>query len=438
MPINSINTYSELISKYHENPDQFVFFVGAGLSQPLFPSWGSLLNLFLDSAIENGLTHNPDELREYISKGENYLDVAEACIDAIGLTRYRDIMEKVFDRNFDLEDVPQNYSALIDLSPKTIITTNYDRLPEVSGKGLYRVGTRKNVGETLRSVSTGKHVVFKIHGDITDHSTIVLKSSDYQEIIYGNSEIRNLLNSLLSTKTLIFLGFSLSDPHIDSILQCIKVISGNVPISHYAVISEQSKFKISAFEKKYGLNVISYTPVDNSHSEIKDLLIALNHATGAIEERSEITKNNDITEVKDLINQVEILLHENFIDSPFTLFYESNTLHISLSTSGQTNSEIQKEILSIIKLMDFNCAFLNDLKVIIFANSGPDQVIADHQPSIVNLKLSFNDAKSYSQKKITTSLLWRKIAFFSPASLTDAYQSEESVTFQLSTGIVDV
>lgn len=438
MPINSNNIYSELISKYHENPEQFVFFVGAGLSQPLFPAWGTLLTKFLDSAIENGLTHNYDELKGYITNGENYLDVAEACIETIGETRYRDIMEEVFDKNFTLSDVPQSYSALINLSPKTIITTNYDRLPEVAGKGVYRVGTRKNVGETLRSVAAGKHVVFKIHGDITDQSTIVLKSSDYQKIMYGSSETKNLLNSLLSTKTIIFIGFSLSDPHIDSILQNIKVNSGNIPISHYALMSEQSKFKISAFESKYGLKVISYTPADRTHSEVKDLLVALNHSTDAIEEKSEVLVDKVITEVNELITLTENLLNENFVDTPFSIFYENNILHISLSTSGQTNSEIQKEILSIIKLMNFSCEFISEIKLIIFATSIPDQIIENHQPSIVNMKLSFNEAKSYSQKKISTSLLWRKIAFFSPASLTDAYQSEQSVTFQLSTGIVDV
>ena len=218
-------------------------------------------------AKEGDLVYDENELLEYIENGENYLDIADTCVSSMGPARYRDIMEETFDKNFSENDIPESYRCLVDLSPKTIITTNYDRIPDIAGKGRYRIITNKNASEGSRLLSTDKNIVFKIHGDITDQSSIVLTTSEYQELINNNTKTNLLLSSLLSTKVLIFVGFSLSDPHIDSVLNNIKSINNGISISHYVLLNETSKFKISSFEKKYGIKIISYDPTNSGHPE---------------------------------------------------------------------------------------------------------------------------------------------------------------------------
>ena len=176
--INSNSTFLELVDDYHQRPEKFVFFVGAGLSQPLFPSWKTLLIKFVKCAKEGDLVYDEDELLKYIENGENYLDIADACVSAMGSARYRDIMEKVFDKDFSESDIPEGYRCLMDLSPKTVITTNYDRIPEIAGKGRYRIITNKNAPEAARFLSSEKNIVFKIHGDITDQSSIVFTTNE--------------------------------------------------------------------------------------------------------------------------------------------------------------------------------------------------------------------------------------------------------------------
>jgi hypothetical protein len=78
----------------------------------------------------------------------------------------------------------------MDLSPKMIVTTNYDRLPEIAGKGRYRISTNNNAPEASRFFADNKNVVFKMHGDITDQSSIVLTTSNYQDIINSNKSTR--------------------------------------------------------------------------------------------------------------------------------------------------------------------------------------------------------------------------------------------------------
>ncbi|EGU38071.1 hypothetical protein VII00023_03513, partial [Vibrio ichthyoenteri ATCC 700023] len=203
---------------------------------------------FIKEAGQGNLTFDDSELYQYIKNGQNYLDIAEVCVEAMGGNRYRDLMESTFDKDLHEQDIPESYKALMDLSPKAIITTNYDRIPEIAGNGKYRIYTNKNAPEALRNFTNGKESVFKIHGDITDQSSIVLTTTDYQKIINNNEATKTLLTGLLSTKKLIFIGFSLSDPHIDIILEKMKAINAGLPQSHYVLLNEVSKFKCGVFQ----------------------------------------------------------------------------------------------------------------------------------------------------------------------------------------------
>lgn len=426
----------ELITSYHETPEKFVFFVGAGLSQPLFPSWGCLLKKFLEQAKEGEMPYTEEEILQIIDKGENFLDVAEVCVNAMGVARYRDIMEKVFDKEFTENEIPESYKALMNLSPKIIVTTNYDRIPEVAGKGKYRISTNKTAPEASRFFADGKSAVFKMHGDITDQSSIVLTASDYQEIIHKNPSTRTLLNSLLSTKILIFVGFSLSDPHVDVILDNIKAINNGMPLSHYVLLNESSTFKIASFERKYGVKVISYTPLDSSHPEVVEFLRALNHETSSTPEQVKSPEIIKITTPEILVNYINRSIEGVILGSGVSIFYAKRDLYLSFSPSGETKGEVQKEILSIIKLMHFECSFIDNLYVIVVAKTPPNVNFDESQSILIKAKVSFINAKKFAEREVSTSTIWGLMDFYFPAGISDVFQQEDKVEFPMSTGIV--
>lgn len=437
MAIVNKSTFLELVAAYHENPEKFVFFVGAGLSQPLFPSWGALLKEFLIQAKEGELPHDEDELTGYIDAGENYLDIAETCITAMGTTRYRDLMEKIFDKDFSESDVPEGYKALMELTPKTIITTNYDRIPDIAGKGRYRVSTNKNAPEASRFVADKKNTVFKMHGDITDHSSIILTTNDYQKIISCNQSTRSLLNNLLSTKILIFVGFSLSDPHINTVLENIKAINNGIPLSHYVLLNEKSKFKISSFEKRYGVKVISYTPSDNTHPEVIEFLRALNHESiSVVPYQLKPSQPTDINTPEELVKHIESCIEKIIIGSGFSIFYRDNDLYISFTPVGETNSEIQKEILSIIRILNFKCGFIERTHIYVAMKTPPHTNFDKSQVIMIKATLNFADANKYGKREISTSTVWGLIRFYRPPSLSNIFQSEEKIEFPMSMGII--
>jgi len=436
MAIHTQKTFLELVTSYHENPEKFVFFIGAGLSQPLFPSWGVLLKEFVELAEEAGMSHDKSELLDCIERGESYLDIAEVCVNAMGATRYRDIMEKVFDKDFSPEDVPESYKILMDLSPKMIVTTNYDRLPEIAGKGKYRISTNNNAPEASRFFAGNKNTVFKMHGDITDQSSIVLTTSNYQEIINKNQSTRSLLNSIFSTKFFIFVGFSLSDPHIDTILNNIKSINNGIPLSHYVLLNESSSFKISSFENKYGVKVISYTPSSASHPEVNELLRALSHESGGVVENTTTQSTVTIEDPEALVNHLNEAAEEVILGSGFSVFYFGTDVYLSFTPTGETKGEIQKEILSIIKLIKFDCSIISNVNINVIAKTPPLINFDESQAILIKIKVKYDDAKKYAAKEISTTTLWKQLEFYSPEALSNVFQIEERTVFPMSAGIV--
>ena len=303
-------------------------------------------------------------------------------------------------------------------------------------QGRYRIITNKNAPEAARFLSSEKNIVFKIHGDITDQSSIVFTTNEYQKLINNNTKTKSLLSSLLSTKVLIFVGFSLSDPHIDAVLDNIKAINNGIPISHYVLLNETSSFKISSFEKKYGIKIISYDPTGPSHPEVVTFLRSLNHKTSEEPDKIGIKNKISITDIDGLIKYIDKEIGETIIGSSFSFFHQNRDIYLSFTPTGETKGEIQKEILSIIRLMNFECKILDNLNIFIVAKTPPDIYVDKSQAIFLKVKVKFSDAKKYSDRQISTSTLWKLIEFYNPASLSDLLKIEERIEFPMSTGII--
>jgi hypothetical protein len=425
MGINENANYAELINDYHKNPDGFVFFIGSGLSFPLFPTWAVFLENIIDAS---GFTENDKcTLRELLEQ-KNYLDVAEFCINAVGEIKYRDILEKTFDIDIEEKNISEAYKALFALSPQIIITTNYDRIPEVLSAGRYRIFTNHNAAECARAIMADKKVIFKIHGDITDQSSIVLKSSDYQKIIFSNQGTRQFLHSLLSTKRFIFIGFSLSDPHINSILENLKTINNGLPISHYLLLNEQSAVRIHLFENRYGVRIMPYSLSDSSHIEVVNFLRCLN--TNQTENifikiaPQKIIVANDYSEY--LFNELKNTFNENMIIS-----ISKKTIELSIVPIGQTSTEIQQELLALIKYFKYPCNDIDTIKIYLFSDQKASIDFDENQSLIMYLLISLDVVIKYNSKQISLSVLWDNISFYQPPFLSNPLVSPHKVSFPL-------
>ena len=120
----------------------------------------------------------------------------------------RDIQYKVsmYDELNQIKKIRKNIAC--------IITTNYDNLIE----DIFRFNAL--IGNNIL-LSNPYGSVYKIHGSVECHNSIVITKEDYEEFNTKYDLIRAQLISLFIHNPIIFLGYSISDDNIKQILETI-------------------------------------------------------------------------------------------------------------------------------------------------------------------------------------------------------------------------
>jgi SIR2-like domain len=272
----SENPYLEdLLKLYKKNPDGIAFFVGAGLSMPLFPSWQNLLTDMIDLCEKNtSITKSNAKIyKRQIKKGENYLDIASVCAKELTKTEYDRFLQKHIDKEISFDDIPANYKELINLKPKIIVTTNFDKIPEtlIAENNKFEVCNNQNISNCERYNKESRPFILKLHGCISSMNSIVFTNDDFQQIIHNKPDVKVFMQSLFSTKTFVFIGFSFEDPNIANIFSLLKSIGLNTN-PHYALISGIDNFKKTAKQDAFGVRIITYSSPDKSHKEVGEFI----------------------------------------------------------------------------------------------------------------------------------------------------------------------
>jgi SIR2-like domain len=180
-----------------------ILFVGSGVSASLgIPTW-------------NGLVQEPDVFE---SLGASYLTVAEYYeLKMGGIGKLRSWM----DRKWSVEDAKLRssrvHNLIVDLTFPLIYTTNYDRFIEESyrlrGKNYHKVVGLRDLTE----ISSGTQIV-KLHGDFDADSSLVIAESDYFDRLNFESPLDIRLRADVLGKTILFVGYSLSDINVRLLL----------------------------------------------------------------------------------------------------------------------------------------------------------------------------------------------------------------------------
>lgn len=206
--------YKELIDIINANEEnRLVIFVGSGVSaNSNIPTWGQLIKSMSASLGGSG--------SEGCISQSDYLNIAEyfylADESPNHQNYYQYISNKIggeFESNI-INDI------IFKILPHHIITTNYDHLLENSNEinsTLYSV--IKKDDDLLKNIS--EHYIIKMHGDIDDPKTIVLKESDYLNYEYTHTLISTYIKSLLIDHTFLFIGYSLNDYNLKLIISWI-------------------------------------------------------------------------------------------------------------------------------------------------------------------------------------------------------------------------
>ena len=203
--------------------NKLIVFVGSGVSRNVegMPSWYDLVKAMADvihySKCDD-CRHKDDgcekdcRLREEYSNDE-FLKIPQYVYNQDSSLYNQILADQIQDV---LVDAPLS-KAIFNINPAHIITTNYDTLLESSTSELreqYQVIVRD---KDLLDTTKNKYII-KMHGDLHDISTIVLKEQDYLNYSQDRVLIELFIKSLLTDHTVLFLGYSLNDYNIKQII----------------------------------------------------------------------------------------------------------------------------------------------------------------------------------------------------------------------------
>ncbi|UUZ65698.1 SIR2 family protein [Polaromonas sp. P1-6] len=214
-------------------------FAGAGLSVASgYVDWRGLMR-----EIANELGLNVDHETNLVAVAQYHFN------ERRNRTR---INQKIIDEFSSGHTLNDNHKILARLPIATYWTTNYDKMIETALEASGKVVDVKHTVEHLKTTQRGRNAtVYKMHGDVGHPDQAVLTKDDYEGYFRDREPFVTALTGDLVMKTILFVGFSFSDPNIDYVMSRIRVVLRRQPKQHYCILRREprrSREKIADYE----------------------------------------------------------------------------------------------------------------------------------------------------------------------------------------------
>jgi hypothetical protein len=260
------------------NKERCASFVGAGLSIGAgYPNWQQLLTILIDHAASQGIigAEKQNELTDLVVAPNKWLMIAQELSDLYGRSQFQSEIGKIFEEK--KANPTKVHRLMIKIPFQFILTTNYDQLIEnayVSKlHSIPKIFTHQDTADFADALWRQDFFILKAHGDLQKKTSIILTEKDYRTVVYAAPGYRALLSAIFTTKTILFLGVSLSDPEIQLLLRSLHDAFQGSGQYHYALISDEdfSATEAAHWRKNYNVHCIRYKPSHN-HPELAQFL----------------------------------------------------------------------------------------------------------------------------------------------------------------------
>jgi hypothetical protein len=215
-PTNDLELLRELRSN-----GKLIPFVGAGLSQPLgLPSWSGLI-----TTIARELGYDPD----VFNCNGTAIQLAEYYVATKGsIGPLRSLLDRSFNPSDETIAKSRAHSAIAEMTLPSIYTTNYDTIIErafaLKGRPCHTVANIDDIATAPMGVTR----VVKFHGSFSDDASLVLTESSYFDRLAFESAIDIQLRADTLGRSLLFIGYSLTDVNIRYMLYKLHKLRENV------------------------------------------------------------------------------------------------------------------------------------------------------------------------------------------------------------------
>ena len=235
---------------------RLAFFVGAGVSKatnPNYPSWA--------------------KVTESLKKGLPGCDETDPLkIAQLYALKFSDLkLKETVKSCFPSKDIPSDIQeSILELKPHYVISTNWDRLFEnfLNEKISYIFDVVACDSELIESKNDCK--IIKMHGDFS-HNNYVLTEDDYLNYSKKFPLIENYVKSIISTHTIVMMGYSFSDIDLKQIINWLQNHSKVQP-PIYMLVNQKNEFA-ERYLQKFGIITIALEAEHKNY--LKDFLKAL-------------------------------------------------------------------------------------------------------------------------------------------------------------------
>ena len=329
--------------------EEAVLVIGAGCSVRLqYPSWPALLEkltaLASEIAADRSAAFNPDATQardyplQYAGSIKTFIETCDGRLD-----KYYGLLSGEFKQR----DVDSFHQQLVQIPARGILTTNYDPSLDVALEMTDRSTTTADrfliieddsarlVSEFLASLNRGSGIprrIAHLHGRYNQPKGIILTDADYvdkyrsrlngaqrtaihdvfrdgassqqqalsiaglieqlESAVPPWSLHRKLLWSILATRRVVFIGFSLSDPYL---AQMLALVADDLwrwkEVHHFAIMAlpdvdtTETKLQAEQFQRKYAVGVVFYeNRAPQHHQGLTSLVEEIANACGVAAE----------------------------------------------------------------------------------------------------------------------------------------------------------
>lgn len=343
------------------NEEGTVLFIGSGISVwSGLPSWFGLIKELAEFLNDEGYPHEAI-LNEATS---NLLAAAGLGVQQLSKQQFKTFIRKACRVG---ESEPQKiHEKIVNLGPRSYITTNYDKLLEESLRiykkdNSFQVVTNRQPIDCASIVQIrARDFIFKPHGDIDDTESIILTHEQYRKLYGERNHTLKALETILLTRPIVYIGFSLNDPDFLNIKDNIENTFKGGGQQHYAIMADINDEKKKYYLDNFGIRIINYNTKElpdgtRDYSSLLDLLDNIT-SFGKLPLEKEILKHNPVISPK--LNDSQILsllryalgLSSNMVsynvqEFPILVKKEREEIHKHLSLIDLLKDENERRLL---------------------------------------------------------------------------------------------
>ena len=279
-----INHLKNLINANNDN--NLAVFVGAGISKSSntktfkLPDWNDLI---VDLKKELDLNDEND-----------YLKIAQLYYLEFGEYTYYKKLKGYFP---DYIKPSAIHNLIFELNPHIIITTNWDNILERAiEENAFIYDIVCSDVDLVKSSLQNKLV--KMHGDFKNNN-IVFKEDDYLNYQYNFPLIENYVKSILSTHTVLFLGYSYNDLNLKQIMKWLQNHSKVRPPMY--LVTYNGNITQSNYLENHGITTLLLEDNDNKNKDPNDYSKRTLSFLERIKNQDELTIINSDSDTIDFI-----------------------------------------------------------------------------------------------------------------------------------------